>query len=107
MLMWVYWIKNIKIYQHGILFVGVGIGLFVCGYLLSFFGEINTFITEVAKFLRDLGMLAVVGVTEMLFFLVFGYRRYSLSCRIKDVEVFFGKIAYAAVTIQLKIEESA
>ena len=103
--MWVHWIKNLKIYQHGLLFIWIGIGLFVCGHVLLFIGKENTFIFKAAQFLKECGILPLlIGSIEFFIFLLSSYGRNALSMCIKDIdERYFAKVGYTALILAVLV----
>lgn len=103
--MWPQWIKSLKIYQHSLLFIWIGIGLFVFGYVLLFISKENTFIIEGAQFLKEIGILALlVGAIEFFVFSLSIYGRNALSLCIKDIdERYFEKVGYTALILAVLI----
>jgi len=98
-----FWVKNLRLYQHSLLFMLSGASFLLFYRLFLLVNPGNFLFGFIAPFLRGVGCtLALLGVLELLLFLLFRCGRYTLSTRIADLdETYWGNISYTALVLSV------
>ena len=96
------WIMRLRAYQHGLLMVFIGAGVFAVSFIVFLYAK-DAHVVAIFRYIEGCGeILFLIGVSELFLFMVCTRGNLGLYSRIGEIDQgYFEKIGYLSIGIAI------